>query len=258
MNYLIVDDEAHGRVNLRYSMSAYPHWQLVDNGTCADAESARIQLAEKTIDVIFLDIHMPNETGLSLAASICQRKDPPIVIFVSAHHAFALDAFEVHALDYLLKPIDESRLQVAVKRAELLLNQRKRASYQQAMHALLESATLSSNAPRYWHQISIRSIGRIDTYPLDKILWISSAGNYIEYHLSTQTVLQRLTMQQLENHLNPEKFLRCHRRNIVNIKEISGLHIIGDGRYQLQLKNDMLVDVSQRYIDVVRQVCGAN
>ena len=258
VNYLIVDDEEHGRINLRYAMSAYPQWQAVCNGACADAESARMQLAENMVDVVFLDIQMPNETGLSLAASICQLSNPPIVIFVSAFHAFALEAFEVNALDYLLKPIDEVRLQAAVHRAELLLNQRERANYHQAMLALVGSAPLAGAAPRFWHQISIRTVGKIATYPLDQILWIGSAGNYIEYHLAARTVLQRLTMQQLENHLDPGIFLRCHRRNFVNIKEISCLRTVGDGRYQLQLKNGMLVDVSARYIDAVRLACGSH
>lgn len=258
VNYLVVDDEEHGRINLRYAMSAYPDWQLVGNGKCADAESARAQLAENAIDVVFLDIQMPNETGLSLAAWICQLSAPPIIIFVSAYNTFALNAFEVHALDYLLKPIDEKRLQAAVKRAELLLNQRERANYQQAVQQFVENSQPLSGTPQYWHQISIRSIGKIDTYSLDEILWISSAGNYIEYHLSAHTVLQRITMLQLENHLNPEKFLRCHRRHFVNIKAISCLRIIGDGRYQLQLKNNILVDVSGRYIEAVRKICGPN
>lgn len=254
VNYLIVDDEEHGRINLRYAMSAHPHWQLAGNGACSNAESARVQLSESMVDVVFLDIQMPDETGLSLATSISHLSPPPIVIFVSAHHAFALAAFEAHALDYLLKPIDEVRLQAAVHRAELLLNQRERANYQQAVRAFVESAPLSTSAPRFWHQISVRSVGKIDTYSLDKILWIGSAGNYIEYHLATHTVLQRLTMQQLENHLDPGIFLRCHRRNFVNIKAISSLRTVGDGRYQLQLKNDMLVDVSARYVDAVRRV----
>jgi two-component system LytT family response regulator len=256
VNYLIVDDEEHGRINLRYAMAAYPHWQLVDNGACADADSARALLAANAVDVVFLDIHMPNETGLSLAASMCRLGAPPIVIFVSAYHGFALAAFEVNALDYLLKPIDEARLRVAVNRAQLLLQQRERADYQQAICALVDSATPANGAPRYWRQISIRGIGKIDTYGLDQVLWIGSAGNYIEYHLSAQTVLQRLTMQQLEGQLDPLHFLRCHRRHIVNIKAISCLRTMGDGRYQLQLKNDMLVDVSARYVDAVRQVCG--
>ena len=135
---LIVDDEEPGRINLRYGLAAHANWQLV--AECASAAAARAVLDEQEVDVIFLDIQMPQETGLALARELAQREEPPLVIFATAYNEHAIEAFEVHALDYLLKPFDDQRLAQALERAAAMLEQRQRAAYARALRAFAEPA----------------------------------------------------------------------------------------------------------------------
>jgi two-component system LytT family response regulator len=132
---LIVDDEEPGRVNLRYALAEYPRWHLA--GECASVAAARALLAAEPVDLVLLDVQMPQESGLALARELCQLAEPPLLVFVTAFNAYAVEAFEVHALDYLLKPIDDQRLAQALERAEAMLAQRQRAAYGQAVRAFL-------------------------------------------------------------------------------------------------------------------------
>ena len=125
IQYIIVDDELPGRVNLRLTMGDYPDWVLA--GECDGVESARAALASGKVDVVFLDIQMPRQSGLLLAREMSCLNEPPLIIFVTAYSEHALDAFEVHALDYLLKPVSDARLAQAVERATAMLGQRGRA-----------------------------------------------------------------------------------------------------------------------------------
>lgn len=116
---LIVDDEELGRANLRFALAAYPKWGLV--AECNSTQAALQQLKQAAIDVVFLDIRMPNESGLGLAKTLSQLDEPPLIIFVTAYQSYAVEAFEVHALDYLLKPFDDQRFAQALERAESLV-----------------------------------------------------------------------------------------------------------------------------------------
>ncbi|NVD97738.1 LytTR family DNA-binding domain-containing protein [Massilia sp. BJB1822] len=111
---LIVDDEEPGRINLRFALAAHASWEIA--GECADVAQARAFLAAQTVDVVFLDIRMPHESGLALAHDLAQQPAPPLVIFVTAYDNHAMEAFRVHALDYLLKPLDDADLEKALAR----------------------------------------------------------------------------------------------------------------------------------------------
>src|SRR5471032_295560 len=115
VTYIIVDDESPGRANLRLAMGSHPDWQLL--AECDSAAAARNVLATSSVDAIFLDIQMPRETGLAMARELSRLPAPPLIIFVTAFNTYAVDAFEVHALDYLLKPIDDRRLAQTVERS---------------------------------------------------------------------------------------------------------------------------------------------
>jgi two-component system LytT family response regulator len=245
MRLLIVDDEEPGRVNLRYSLAAHPECTIV--AECASAESARAALATREIDVVFLDIQMPHETGLSLARALSLQAEPPLIIFVTAHSVHAIEAFEVHALDYLLKPLDDERLAQAVERASAMLAQRQRRAYGDALRGYVDAA-----ASPYLEKISVRSVGRIDQVRIEDILWIESAGNYVQLHAATRGLLHRVTLSRLEQHLNPNQFLRVHRSAIVRREQISSLVVAGDGSYLLRLHCGAEVPVSERYVQLVR------
>lgn len=243
---LIVDDEEPGRLNLRYALAAHPQYAVV--AECASAAEARSALAAHSIDVVFLDIQMPQETGLSLARALSLQAEPPLIVFVTAHSAHAIEAFEVHALDYLLKPLDDARLAQALERAAAMLAQRQRRAYGDALRGYVNAA-----AAPYLEHISVRSIGRIDQVRTADIWWIESAGNYVQLHTAARGLLHRVALSRLERHLDPRQFLRVHRGAIVRREQIASLAVAGDGSYLLTLQCGAAVAVSERYVQLLRE-----
>jgi len=247
---LIVDDEEPGRINLRYGLAAHANWQLV--AECASAAAARAVLDEQEVDVIFLDIQMPQETGLALARDLARRAEPPLVIFATAYNEHAIEAFEVHALDYLLKPFDDQRLAQALERAAAMLEQRQRAAYARAMRAFAEPA-----GKAYLQQLNVRSVGRIECVQVAEVLWIEAAGNYVELRLPQRSVLHRVPLAKLEQHLDPACFLRVHRRALVRVGEVASLERDAEGASQLVLRCGDRVPVSERHLPAVKALLGA-
>lgn len=246
VRYLIVDDEAPGRANLRLAMTAHPGWVLA--GECEGAEAARAALASQDVDVVFLDIQMPGESGLVLARELSRLREPPLVVFVSAHGEHAIEAFEVHALDYLLKPLGDTRLAQAVERCAALLRQRQREAY----GAALRDYVAAGDAAQGLAHLNVRSVGRIERIAIDEILWLESAANYVELHLAARSVLHRITLNRMEALLPPRAFLRVHRSAIVRRDQIARLDSTGDGTWRLSLCCGAVVPVSERHVDALR------
>jgi two-component system LytT family response regulator len=239
---LIVDDEAHARVNLRMALAALPGWQVA--AECASAAEARARLAIGGVDVLLLDVQMPLESGLDLARGLCRQELPPLVVFVTAHRGHALEAFDVHALDYIVKPVDPQRLRSALERAGAVLEQR--AAYGRALREFADPS------PGYWRELAVRSVGRIDRVSLDEVLWMDSAGNYVSLHLALRTLLHRCTLTELETHLDPAEFLRIHRRMLVRRRQMLALRQPQEGGYFLQLHCGEELAVSERYVAAVK------
>ncbi len=239
---LIVDDEAHARTNLRFALAALPGWDIA--GECGSAATTRAFLADGQADIILLDVQMPVESGLDLARELSKRATPPLVIFVTAHRDHALDAFDVHALDYLVKPINETRLRQALERAATLLHQR--AAYEQALRRFVQPT------PGYWKDITVRSVGRMDRVSLADVRWIETAGNYVELHTPQRTFLHRSTLAELERYLDPADFLRIHRRILVRRGEMVTLRQGQDGGTVVVLAGGRELAVSERYGAAVR------
>jgi two-component system LytT family response regulator len=248
VRYLIVDDEAPSRANLRLALAAYPDWQLL--AECDGAAAARAALGVHEVDVIFLDIQMPVESGLVLAREISRLRTPPLIVFVTAYSEHAVDAFEVHALDYLLKPLSDARLAQAVERIGALLGQRQREAYGAALRDYVDAG--AGQAVDRLARINVRSVGRIEQIRVDDILWIESAGNYVELHLEGRVVLHRITLNRLEALLDPAAFLRVHRSAIVRRSQIARLETVGDGSYRLTLRCGAAVAVSERYLGALK------
>jgi two-component system LytT family response regulator len=248
VRYLIVDDEAPSRANLRLALAAHPDWQLL--AQCDGAASARAALAVHDVDVIFLDIQMPAESGLVLAREISCLREPPLIVFATAYSEHAVDAFEVHALDYLLKPLNDARLAQTVERIAAMLAQRQREAYGAALRDYVDAG--AGQAVERLERINVRSVGRIEQIRVEHILWIESAGNYVELHLEGRTVLHRITLNRLEALLVPGDFLRVHRSAIVRRSQIARLETAGDGSYRLTLRCGATVAVSERYLTALK------
>jgi two-component system LytT family response regulator len=194
---LIVDDEPLAREGLRLLLADYPDIQLVgEAGNGAEA----LELAEAVEpDLMFVDVQMPGMTGLELAAALPESCTPTIV-FVTAYDEFALRAFDVHALDYVLKPIDEQRFAEAIRRARVL--------HQRGGRQL-------RSAPERPSKLSIRDGDAIVFVPIDDIDWVEAADYYVEIHAGSRSYLMRETMQRLQTMLD-DRFVRIHRSRLVN------------------------------------------
>lgn len=245
VHYMIVDDEAPSRANLRMALAAHPDWVLA--AECGSAACARAALENHRVDAILLDIQMPAESGLALAREISRTPEPPLIIFVTAYGEHAIEAFEVHALDYLLKPLDDTRLAQAVERATIMLRQRQREAYGAAVRDYVDAG----DGQRTEH-VNVRSVGRIERILVGEILWLESAGNYVELHLASRTVLHRITLNRLEALLPADAFLRVHRSAIVRRDQIASLETNGEGSYRLTLRCGGAVPVSERYLAALR------
>lgn len=242
MKALIVDDEAHARTNLRFALQALPGWEIA--AECASASAARAFMETRSADIVLLDVQMPVESGLDFALELSRRESPPLIVFVTAHRGHALEAFDVHALDYIVKPVDENRLRQALERAGKLLDQR--TAYIAALRGFVNPV------PGYWTELAVRSVGRIDRVNLSDVLWIESAGNYVELHLPQRTFLHRTTLSELERYLDPEQFHRIHRRILVRSGEMSALRQVQEGSYELTLASGARLPVSERYAASVK------
>lgn len=245
VRYIIVDDEAPGRSNLRLAVGTHPDWILV--AECDSTTSARAVLANQNVDLIFLDVQMPAESGLVLARELSELSVPPLIIFVTAYSEHAIEAFEIHALDYLLKPLNDARLAQAVERSKAMLRHRERETYSVALRGYANAGTT-----QYLEHINVRSVGRIEQIRVSDILWMESAANYVELHLASRTVLHRITLSRLEALLAPGEFLRVHRVAMVRRDQIESLATTGDGTYRLMLRCGDMVPVSERHVGALR------
>jgi two-component system, LytTR family, response regulator len=232
---LIVDDEPLAREGVRMRLKQEPDIEVI--GECGNGRDAVTVILRDVPDLVFLDIQMPRLGGFEVVEAV-GVKQMPHVIFVTAYDEHALRAFEVSALDYLLKPIDGERFFEALERAR----DRIHGKNLQAISAQLRKMMAALQAERkYLGRLSIKSAGksggRITFLGVDEIDWIGAADNYVQVHAGRESHLLHATMNSLENRLDPNKFLRIHRSAIVNVERIKELHPMFHGEYQVILKD---------------------
>ena len=237
---LIVDDEAVAR--RRVCRLLEEHGGVIIAGECADGASAVEAIQTLTPDVVFLDVQMPEFDGFEVVQAVGPDAMPPTV-FVTAYDEYALRAFDVHALDYLLKPIDAGHIARAVERARLRHAARD-ASGDRRLHALLDQF---ANERRYLRRLPVRSDGRLLIVRVDEIDWIGAADNYVTLHVGRREFLVRGTLAWLERELDPEAFVRIHRATIVRIDAIRELVPESHGDYTARLTNGAELAVSRTH-----------
>jgi len=236
---VVADDEPLARKKLRQLLSDEVDVSVVGEGATAQ-ETIDIVLAERP-QLLFLDIQMPGMDGLDIATELCSTKGVPAphIIFTTAHDKYALRAFEVHAVDYLLKPFSRERLSSAVERArkQILLAAQQPAG----------SAISGNNGNRYATRIVFKSRGRIVFLPVSDIRWISAEENYVRIRTNSETHLLRETMARLQEKLDPEVFLRVHRSSIVNLQYVKEVRTEADGEYAVMLVTGDKLTMSRSY-----------
>ncbi len=252
---IVVDDEELGRSNLKALLDPLERWQVV--AEAADGEAAIDLVAKYRPTALFLDIEMPVINGMEVAKELLQQGCLPFTVFVTAYSQYAVQAFEVNAVDYLLKPLRKDRLLAAVARLEAALDQDQLESFTDRVANVIGRLPDDSGVVgRYLSQIVVRSVGRVQFIDVGKLSWISSAGNYVELHIDQRTVLHRQTLTSLIQQLDPDLFMRVHRSAAVNRDHVAELLNTESGSYSLRLCGADEVPVSDRHRDEVKRQLG--
>jgi two-component system LytT family response regulator len=226
---LIVDDEPLARRGVSVRLRKFADVEIV--GECADGLSAVEKILELSPDVVFLDVQMPGMDGFEVLRSLPEG-NLPSVIFLTAYEQHALRAFEVHALDYLLKPVDDRRFSAAVDRARRLVDATSKTRMAERILKMLGRDT-----EKYASRFVVRTGARIQIVLADDTEWIGAAGDYTELHVHGRSHLLRETMNSLEQKLDPAKFLRIHRSRIVRAASIQELRSIDNREYLIKLSD---------------------
>ena len=233
---LIVDDEPPSRRRVRDLLAEDPEFTLV--GECGDGVEAAAVLRDRPCDLVFLDVQMPGLDGLSVARRLADGGGPA-VIFVTAYDCYALPAFEVHAVDYLLKPFDRERFRKALAWAKVAVR-RERGEFPAA-----PPETAGGRKPA--ERLTVKAAGRIYFLKTADIDWVEAAGNYLRVHAGGKTHSLRETMNNLEARLDPERFWRIHRSTIVNVDRIRELQPLFHGDYVVVLRDGTELMLSRTY-----------
>jgi len=267
---IIVDDEPLARKGLALRLQEYQDIKMV--AQCANARIALEMLHCQSIDLMFLDIQMPGRNGFELLqAAIEQGIKMPLVVFVTAFDEFALKAFEFHAVDYLLKPVDENRLRQTIEKIrfqnQTLIDSEHKAKLvrlvsdvtgndcQQILTELAENKPVSLS--QYSDILAIKDAGEMSRVPVKEIIWIDAAGDYMCVHTDKATHILRKTMKQLEQSLDPRQFIRTHRSVIANKFYVEKFCSQLNGEYYLVLTNGKELKVSRSYKEKVKQLMSA-
>jgi two-component system LytT family response regulator len=244
---LIVDDEDLARDRLRGLLARESEIDVV--GEAADGRSAVTLIEKIKPDLVFLDVQMPELDGFEVLRALGEKR--PNVVFVTAHDKFALKAFDVHAIDYLLKPFDRERFQTALQRAvEKVRTQRP--GQQDAVNEVLEEVRPAAKAER----LVVKTDGRVLLIKVNDIDWIEAADNYVTLHVGKESHMMRETMNSIESRLPPERFMRVSRSTIVNLERIQELQPMFHGEYTVLLKTGAKVTLSRSYRDKLDRLMG--
>ncbi|WP_353778573.1 response regulator [Winogradskyella sp. 3972H.M.0a.05] len=244
LRYIIVDDEYLARQRLLKLLKPYDNMVMV--GECRNGKEALDVIPIKEPDLVFLDIQMPDYNGFEVLSELRVK---PYVIFTTAYDAYALKAFEINAVDYLLKPFDEDRLQTSLSRIFELKQQQSASDLEHKIKALIRN--YQSNEEAYKVEFSIKERGRLTTIYVDDITYLKSDGNYVKLYTASKTFLYRSTLNTLHETLDPSQFLRIHRSIILNKFYIKQCHYLSNNEYKFLLKDGTVLESSRTYKSII-------
>lgn len=234
---LIADDEEAGRVLIKEYLKGFPDLVLlaeVNNGVDAITEINRFKP-----DLVFLDIQMPGKTGFEVLGHL---EEIPQIIFSTAYDQYAIQAFEVHAVDYLLKPYTGERFRKAIERLE---------TGAKDVGALAQSVIMERED--YPERVLVQQSKKLITIAVTEIIWIEAYGDYSKLHTSEATFVSNYGISGLEEKLNPKAFLRVHRSSIINLEKVKELHKYGKS-YDVTMENGDVVRVSRGYMEAIKKI----
>jgi two-component system LytT family response regulator len=247
---LIVDDEPLARERVKRFLRDEKDIAVI--GECGNGADAVKSIRSEHPDLVFLDIQMPEKNGFEVIRSL-EGKQLPTVVFVTAYDQYALQAFDVHALDYLLKPFNRDRFQRAVDRARDQIEDRRRGDLDERLTSLIENLR---SEKKYLDRLVVKTVGRVFFLKADEIDWIEAAGNYVKLHVGRESHMIRETMNGIETKLDPEKFIRIHRSTVVHIDRIKELHPMFSGDYAVMLRDGTELALSRNYRERFLELFG--
>lgn len=248
MRVLVVDDEPLARERIRDHLAKETDVEVV--GEAADGHTAVEMIQAEKPDLVLLDVQMPELDGFEVLDQL-ETDEMPLVIFITAHDDHALRAFEVRALDYLLKPVDTERFQAAMASARTRLQDAKNTDFRKEVLDLLDS-----RREKAAERLVVKSEGRVVFVSTDEIDWIEAAGNYAKLHVEDDEYLIRETMIGLERKLDGKNFVRIHRSAIVNLERVREMQPLFHGEYSIKLTTGAELTLSRGYRDNLQKLLG--
>jgi two-component system, LytTR family, response regulator len=246
---IIIDDEYLARQRLIKLLGGFEDIVIV--AECRNGKEALEKIEIKEPDLIFLDIQMPDLDGFTVFSKLQQK---PLVIFTTAYDTYALKAFEINAVDYLLKPFDEERLGVALQRIFEIKRQKKSSSLEQKIKQLIQ--TYESEETSFLNKISLKDKGRDIIIFSEDVIGFKSDGNYVQIITEDKTHLHRITMNALHDSLDTTKFLRIHRAYVLNKTYIKSCTYTGNNEFKFKLKNGEEFISSRSYKSQISEYLG--
>ncbi|HEX4807571.1 MAG TPA: LytTR family DNA-binding domain-containing protein [Bryobacteraceae bacterium] len=247
---LLVDDEPLAREGLRVLLARDPDVLAIHEARNG-REAVQIIRGNRP-DLIFLDVQMPEMDGFAVVQEV-GAEQMPTVVFVTAHDKYAIQAFEINAVDYLLKPVTEERFAKALARAKISLQSQSGHDAGRQILSLLETIA----APRRsLKRLAVRSAGKTVFVDIEDIDWIEAAENYVQLHAGRAEHLLHVTMNALEKHLDPDLFLRIHRSVIVNVRRIKELQPVMHGEYVITLADGVRLQSGRMYAEKMKSLAA--
>ncbi len=240
---LIVDDEELGRDRLQSLLASQTDVDII--GVCVDGPSAVETIEREQPDLVFLDVQMPGMDGFEVIDNL-DAVHMPAVVFVTAHDGHALRAFEIHALDFLLKPFDQTRFEKALERARAQVRRSNGPLMDSRLVSLLEEL---HQERKYPERLIVKSSGRVFFIRTEELDWVEASGNYVKIHTATDAHLLRESMKNMETKLDPRTFVRIHRSAIVNIDRIKELEPWFHGEYVVIMRDGTRLTASRVFSD---------
>jgi two-component system, LytTR family, response regulator len=244
---LIVDDEPLARERIRALLAQDPDVSLA--GECRNGKEAVKAIREERPDLVFLDVQMPGPDAFEVIQEVGPAR-MPAVVFVTAYDRYALKAFDVHAVDYLLKPFDAARFHEALRRARAQIHANGRAEAERKLAALIRELSAASGIER----LAVKSAGRVSFVGIDEIDYVEACGNYVRLHCGGERHLMRETLSGLESRLPARRFARIHRSTLVNLDRIRELQPLFHGDWAVVLRSGARLTLSRSYRERLRHL----
>ncbi len=238
---LIVDDEPLARKGIRDLLKNEPDITII--GEAANGREAAEMIAQHSPDLVFLDVQMPGCDGFGVIEQVGVEQ-MPLTVFVTAYDAHALQAFKVHAVDYLLKPVQPEHFAAALERARKLLQNKNLSDILDRLRLLMQDV---KPGRQYLQRLAIKGTGKIDVVRVEEIAWLDADGDYVHVHTDDRKYLHREKISTLERELDPARFVRIHRSTIVRIDHIKQLEPHFNGDYTVVLHGGQKLSLSRSY-----------